>query len=414
MAGGERMTERRISRQRWHGSVCVRASLVAFALVALVLITGSGGTVDASTAASSAQPPGFSESVVFRNLVEPTALRFAPDGRVFVAEKRGVIKVFDSLTDSTPTVFANLSTEVHNYWDRGLLGMTLDPKFPAKPYVYVLYTYDAAIGGTAPRWGSPGVFSDDCPTPPGPTTDGCVVSGRLSRLVAKGNKMTGPEQVLINDWCQQYPSHSVGDLAFGPGGALYASGGDGASFSANDYGQFAGNPCGDPPAGAGGTESPPSTEGGALRSQSLRRPAGEPRVLDGPLVRGDPTTGDWRPDNPLASSHDANARRVVAYGLRQPFRFAVRPGTTEVWIGEVGERVIEEIDRRNSPTAPVLNFGWPCYEGVDPQPAWQAIGVDNCKGLYAQSGAGTPPFFAYRHHAQIVPAESCPTASPSI
>jgi glucose/arabinose dehydrogenase len=64
--------------------------------------------------------------------------------------------------------------------------------------------------------------------------DGCVVSGRLSRLTAAGNQMTGPEQVLINGWCQQYPSHWVGDLAFGTDGALYVTAGDGASFNFAD------------------------------------------------------------------------------------------------------------------------------------------------------------------------------------
>src|ERR687891_167328 len=89
--------------------------------------------------------------------------------------------------------------------------------FPTTPYVYVLYTYDHELGSAAapPRWGTPGVLSDPCPTPPGATGDGCVVSGRLSRLRAAGNFMTGAEQVLIEDWCQQYPSHSVGAMVFG-------------------------------------------------------------------------------------------------------------------------------------------------------------------------------------------------------
>ena len=52
---------------------------------------------------------------------------------------------------------ADLRTKVHDYWDRGLLGFQLDPEFPAKPFLYVSYTHDAAIGGTAPRWG------DTCP-----------------------------------------------------------------------------------------------------------------------------------------------------------------------------------------------------------------------------------------------------------
>ena len=63
-----------------------------------------------------------------------------------------------------------------------------------------------------------------------------------------------PEQVLVEDWCQQYPSHSIGTVAFGADGALYASGGDGASFTFADYGQDGNplNPCGDPPSGPGG------------------------------------------------------------------------------------------------------------------------------------------------------------------
>jgi glucose/arabinose dehydrogenase len=402
---------------RWIFAPAPGRASVAVALVALLLVAGfSGRTTSATFAATSpGLPPGFSSSVAIGGLTQPTALRFSPDGRVFVAEKSGLIKVFDSLSDTTPTVFADLRTEVHNFWGRGLVGLALHPGFPAKPYVYALYTYDAEIGGTAPRWGSPGVSSDDCPTPPGPDADGCVVSGRLSRLQARGNKMTGAEQVLIEGWCQQYPSHSVGDLAFGTGGALYVSGGEGASYTTTDYGQLAGNPCGDPPAGFGGTQTPPTAEGGALRSQSLRRPKGEPRLLDGAILRVHPGTGDGLPSNPLGMSTDANARRVVAYGLRNPFRFVRRPGTAELWVGDVGWNNVEEIDRRLSPTAtPVRNFGWPCYEGAGPQPSYQAVGLDSCEGLYGQSGAVAPPFFSYKHSAKVVPGESCPTGTSSI
>ena len=178
-----------------------------------------------------------------------------------------MIKVFASLTATSPTTFADLRTKVDDYWDRGLLGLALDPNFPTSPYVYVLYTYDAPLVAP-PGW------NDACPTPPGPTTDGCIVSGRLSRLTAdaSGNTMVS-EQVLVNDWCQQFPSHSIGTLAFGPDGALYVSGGEGANFNAVDYGQYGNtysqinsNPCGDPPAGVGGVQAPPTAEGGALRS----------------------------------------------------------------------------------------------------------------------------------------------------
>ena len=51
-------------------------------------------------------------------------------------------------------MFADLRTQVHNFWDRGLLGLALDPDFPDDPYVYVLYTHDAAIGGRRRRAGA--------------------------------------------------------------------------------------------------------------------------------------------------------------------------------------------------------------------------------------------------------------------
>jgi glucose/arabinose dehydrogenase len=361
--------------------------------------------------------PGFSESTVFSGLTRPTAVRFSPDGRVFVAEKSGRLLVFDSLTDTTPTVFADLRTNVFDYWDSGFLGLALPPDFPANPYVYVLYTYDAPIGGTAPTWG------DACPTPPGPMTDGCPISGRLSRLQAAGDVMTGSEQVLINAWCQQHPVHSIGDLAFGSDGALYASAGEGANPNKADYGQDGGgsgsptpkNPCGDPPGGVGATLSPPTAEGGSLRSQSLRRPAGEPRVLSGTVIRVNPATGAGMGDNPLASSSDPNARRIIGYGLRNPFRFTFRPGTRELWVADVGQTSWEEINRVNNwLDTPMKNFGWPCYEGNGRQGGWDALNVDLCESLYAQPAGLVTPFYTYAHSSKVVPGESCPSGTSSI
>jgi PKD repeat protein len=313
--------------------------------------------------------------------------------------------VFNSLTDTSPDVFADLNVNVYNFWDRGLLGMTLAPNFPTNPYVYVLYTYDHQLGSTAaaPRWGTPGVYSDPCPTPPGPTDDGCLVSGRLSRLRADGNAMTGTEQVLVEDWCQQYPSHSVGTVEFGPDGALYASGGDGASFNFVDYGQDGApvNPCADPP-----------TEGGALRSQDLRT-SGDPVSLDGTVIRVDPATGTALPDNPLAGQADPNARRIIAHGMRNPFRFTTRPNTDELWVGDVGWNDWEEINVLK-PTTPVENFGWPCYEGAGRQSGYDGANLSICENLYAAGpGAVTAPYYAYHHTSRVVANETCPTGSSS-
>ncbi len=372
--------------------------------LALLLGTGGGLGTAGELAAASALPAGFQETVVFSGLVNPTVVKFAPDGRVFVAEKSGRIKVFDSLADPTPDVFADLRTNVHDYWDRGLLGLALDPAFPTNPYVYALYTYDHILGDPAPppRWG------DSCPNPPGATSDGCVVSGRLSRIRASGN-VGGAEQVLIEDWCQQYPSHSIGSLAFGLDGALYVSGGDGASFTFADYGQDGNplNPCGDTPMGPGGAQTAPTAEGGALRSQDLRT-AADPTTLDGAILRVDPATGAALATNPNASSSDANARRIIAYGLRNPFRIAARPGTDEIWVGDVGWATWEELNRIASPTSGLRNFGWPCYEGSGRQGSYDNLNLDLCENLYAAgTSAVAAPYYTYRHSDSIVSGEAC-------
>jgi glucose/arabinose dehydrogenase len=381
---------------------------------ACALLVGAAPLARLAPARAATLPTGFQETIVFSGLTEPTVVQFASDGRVFVGEKSGLVKVFDNFSDTTATVFADLRTQVHNFWDRGLLGMALDPAFPSRPYVYVLYAHDAAIGGTAPRWGTAGATSDGCPTPPGATDDGCVISGRVSRLQANGNVMTGAEQVLVEGWCQQYPSHSIGSLAFGGDGALYVSGGDGASFNFTDWGQDGSplNPCGDPPGGVGATLTPPTAEGGALRSQDLRS-GGDPTGLSGTILRINPDTGAPLPDNPLTGP-DTNARRIVASGLRNPFRFTVRPGTSEVWLGDVGWNTWEEIDRVASPTAGAVNFGWPCYEGAGPQSGYDGANLNLCENLYTQAGAVTAPYYAYDHAAKVVAGESCPSGSSSI
>src|SRR4051794_25209214 len=151
--------------------------------------------------AAAAVPAGFSEVTAFSGLVNPTAIRFAPDGRIFVAEKRGTIQMFDDLSDQVPTQIADLRTEVYNFWDRGLMGLAIDPGFPTRPYLYAVYTFDGPVDGNAPTWGTADTDSDPCPTPPGATTNGCVASGKLVKLTLHDDGTT-TKQDLIHDWCQ--------------------------------------------------------------------------------------------------------------------------------------------------------------------------------------------------------------------
>lgn len=371
------------------------------------MVAGGALVVSSSDPSDAAGlPSGFSDTTVLSGLTLPMAIDFAPDGRVFLAEKSGLIKVFPNLGSNSPTVFKDLRSRVFDFWDRGLMSIALHPRFgdgSGHDFLYALYAKDAPPGQSPPYW------NDSCPDPPGGNTDGCVVTGTLSRIPVLANGTGGAEQPLIDgEWCQQFTTHSVGDLRFGPDGYLYVTGGEGAGYLNGDYGQFGGsvpssptpaNPCGDPPAGFGVANPYPQGRGGALRAQSPRRPGGEPRLLSGTLLRVDPESGRGVPGNPLydAGAPAANASRIVAYGMRNPFRFTLRPGTEEVWIGDVGWGLYEEVNRvPGVPSARAYNFGWPCLERTTRVGAYRDLDV--CKQLYADTAdPARDPYFAYLH-----------------
>ena len=157
------------------------------------------------------------------------------------------------------------------------------------------------------------------------------------------------------------------------------------------------------------TRSRPPRRAAASAPRTCRT-AGDPVGLDGTVIRVNPATGAALPTNPLFGNADANARRIVVYGLRNPFRTTFRPGTSELWIGDVGFGKFDEIDRITDVLGTVENGGWPCIEGPLPPPAWERLDMTLCLPLPATHA----PYYSYAHADKVVPGETCPSGSTSL
>jgi glucose/arabinose dehydrogenase len=305
-------------------------------------------------------PKGFTEQILYRGcLNQPTAISFNGTKSVFVAEKGGKVWNCD-LSKPTCTLFADLGSEVCNDSDRGLLGLAVDPQNDGN--VYVLYT--------------------TLPPAPGACSGNVLTHGQLSLLTrtttgTSERKILPPEGSSSQPWCFFYQSHSIGNLAFGADNrTLYVSAGDGASFTQVDFGQLD-NACGD------GTNFPQ----GAFRSQGVSP------YSDGVILRiTNPGTTTQRVD-------------TVAQGFRNPFRFARVPGTDDLYVGNVGWNTWESIDHVS---VAGQNFGWPCYEGWDPNNKFGAAPQPDYQntGYCGSVGGVTAPFFAYAHQSYITPEDS--------
>jgi glucose/arabinose dehydrogenase/fibronectin type 3 domain-containing protein len=275
-------------------------------------------------------------------------MAFAPDGRQFVWQKNGVVRVIKN-GQLLPTPFIDLSAKVNTFDDRGFWGLAFDPQFASNGRVYLSYTFENAgsPNSSAPR------------------------TARLTRVVADPANpdvaLPGSEQVILGSVgtppCTALPnsadcigseagSHTLGSLHFANDGTLFVGVGDGSDGDAN-----------------------------SLRAQDLTSPNGK-------ILRINPD-GTAPHDNPFYDGTNSWRSRVWAYGLRNPFGFAIQPGTDEIYMGEVGWNTWEEVDHGPAGT----NFGWPCYEGNGPQPFFQSNFGAQC----ALIGPVTPPLYTYDH-----------------
>ncbi|MEZ5341063.1 MAG: PQQ-dependent sugar dehydrogenase [Acidimicrobiales bacterium] len=196
--------------------------------------------------AAAGVPAGYAVNEIITGLDTPTAVDVAPNGTIFVTEKRGRLLRYDGPGDQTPTVVADRRVQTHNNSDRGMVGLAVNPNYPNDPWVYVAYTLDRnPNGGAIPAYGVVGGNYDPCPNS---GTTGCPALSRVVRF--NGTIANAPEQVLFEGHCQQFPFHSVGDLVFESADSLLVSFGEGSTGSFVEYGQR-GNLCADPPGAAG-------------------------------------------------------------------------------------------------------------------------------------------------------------------
>lgn len=286
--------------------------------------------------------PGFEVETLTGGFALPTSMAFAPDGRIFVAEKGGRVLSFKGESYSTLITL----TDVNTFGDRGLLGIAVDPNFADNGYLYLAYTFENTPGSN---------FS-------GPKT------GRIVRVTVVNDVASESSKVVLvgsvggsatTPSCEDYPvgadcipsdsmSHSMGGLQFGPDGYLYATLGDGSSFDTVDP--------------------------RAMRAQDLNSLAGKVIRINkngtapssNPFFNGDP---------------DSNRSKVFAIGVRNAFRFSFNENTGALFAGDVGWSDWEEINLITSGA----NYGWPCREGL-------GATSYNC-----EPSSSTDPKYAYPH-----------------
>jgi len=378
--------------------------LAAAALGAVIALLGA-----APARGQFSLPPHF-QAVALPGVYNlPVNLTFTPDGtRIFLLEKPGVVRVLDGssgIAQAAP--FLDLSAEVNNDHDRGLLGIELHPGFVADggptSWVYLLYTV-SPVPGQDLGYNQNQMYSwSRLVRYRAVTSGGLLAADAGSREILLGHQLadgTVPDAIA-----SVHNSHSNGSMHFADDGSLILTCGDGAHYDFTDNGGND-NPAFDtftiPSTGKKGP-TPKVQDAGAFRAQDLRS-------LSGKVLRIDPATGLGYPSNPFFDGNPAsNASRVWALGLRNPYRMTLVPGTGSsdpsrgqpnvMLIGDVGWNVWEEVDASRTGGE---NFGWPCWEGFLQNGSYQGFNPANPDKVSchtAVTGTLTPPLVAF-HHAQ--------------
>lgn len=254
---------------------------------------------------------------VLTGLDRPVAIAHAGDARLFVNEQAGRIRVvIDGEVQAMP--FLDITGRVDDAGnEQGLLGLAFHPAYADNGYFYVNYTYD----------------------PPGGGSD----RTRVSRFeVGADPDVADPDsELVLMEFVQPYSNHNGGDIHFGPDGYLYIASGDGGSGGdPQDYAQ-----------------NPDSPLGKLLRID-VDGGGGAP---DCNLVAADYYGVPL--DNAYANGDGNGCDEIFALGLRNPWRMAFDQLTGDLWIADVGQNVLEEVNFVRSGTAAGLNFGWRCFEG---------------------------------------------------
>jgi len=177
-----------------------RNSRVTIPRLAAVVFLGAFLGVASFPLAAITLPDGFTQTVAASGLASPTAMALAPDGRIFITEQGGNVRVWNGTLLAAPFV----QLDVDDRAERGLLGVALDPQFAQNGFVYLYYTVPSA-----------------------------PIHNRLSRFTANGNTaVPGSEFVLLDlDDLSSATNHNGGALHFGPDGKLYIGVGENATSS---------------------------------------------------------------------------------------------------------------------------------------------------------------------------------------